>query len=229
MPGCLLIHGYTGSPAELEPLIIHLQKNTDWELLVPVLPGHGEEINLRYADGKEWIDTAEKALQSLKERHQTVHIIGFSMGGLIAAILAARHKIGKLVLLAAAGKFLPPRRLTADLFGFFRAYMKGRLKEDRYYNVLLKKTKALTWRANMEFLQLVQYGRKSLAEIKVPVLIMQGMRDGLVPYKTAHFLEKMIGASEKETILFERSRHFICLGEEREAVNRIVLEFLQRE
>lgn len=229
MPGCLLIHGYTGSPAEMEPLIVHLQKSTDWELLVPVLPGHGERINLQHANSEEWIETAENAFLSLQERHDTVYVIGFSMGGLIAAILAARYKVAKLILLAAAGKFLPPRRLTVDLLGFLRAYMKGRLQEDRYYNVLLKKTKALTWQANKEFLHLVNYGRKSLGEIEAPVLILQGMRDGLVPYRTAHFLEKMISAKEKVTILFERSRHFICLGEDREVVNRLVLEFLQKK
>lgn len=228
MPGCLFIHGYTGSPAELEPLINHLQQETDWELLAPVLPGHGEEIDLSAADKMEWLETAENALQSLFRRHETVHIIGFSMGGLIAADLAARYSIGRLVLLAASGKILPPLRLAADLIGFGKDAIGGRLVSNRYFNVLRKKTKTLTWRANKEFLSLVHLSRQSLGEIKSPVLIAQGMRDGLVPYKTAFFLEKLIASEEKEIVLFERSRHFICLGEERDAVNRIVLEFLRR-
>lgn len=229
MTGCLLIHGYTGGAAELEPLILHLQKHTDWEILVPILPGHGEYLDLGAVRYEDWMETAEKALQSLVNRHETIHVIGFSMGGLIAAYLAAHYKIERLVLLAAAGKFLPIGQMTQDLLQFSMEAMKGQLQNDRYFGVLYEKAKAITWRTNLQFLQLVQIGRRSLVHVSAPVLIAQGMRDGLVPYKTVYYLNKKLSGTESEIILFENSRHFLCLGEDKDMVNKFVLDFLKRK
>ena len=47
MIGCLCIHGFTGAPAEIEPLVHFLNRHTDWKLVVPTLPGHGETLELK--------------------------------------------------------------------------------------------------------------------------------------------------------------------------------------
>lgn len=60
------------------------------------------------------------------------------------------------------------------------------------------------------------------------MLIAQGQMDSLVPYKTAYYLDKEIPAKWKEVVFFERSRHLICLGSDKDALNRIVYEFLER-
>jgi len=229
MTGCLMIHGYTGGAAELEPLILYLQENTNWEIFVPILPGHGERLELETVHYEDWIETAEHGLQSLLSRHKTVHVIGFSMGGLIAAWLAARYKIGRLVLLAAAGKFLPIGQMAQDLLQFSVEAVNGRLSKNRYFGVLFEKIGSITWRTNMQFLKLVRIGRRSLAHVSAPVLIAQGMRDGLVPYKTVYYLDKKLIATEREIILFDKSRHFLCLGEDKDMVNKFVLDFLKRK
>lgn len=46
MIGCLIIHGYTGGPYEVDPLRVYLQKRTNWKIVVPVLEGHGENLDL---------------------------------------------------------------------------------------------------------------------------------------------------------------------------------------
>src|SRR5690625_3339129 len=100
MKGCLIIHGYTGGPYEVKPLIEYLQTNTDWKLSVPILPGHGEELSLEGISYDKWLEAAEKEMIKLMEECEILYVIGFSMGGMIAAYLAAKYDVEKLVLLA---------------------------------------------------------------------------------------------------------------------------------
>ena len=93
MIGCLLIHGYTGSPHELEPLTGYLQKRTNWEIQVPILPGHGNQLELEDVSYEEWMSAAEKAYVELRKRCDIVYVIGFSMGGMIAVYLAAKYDV----------------------------------------------------------------------------------------------------------------------------------------
>lgn len=50
----------------------------------------------------------------------------------------------------------------------------------------------------------------------------------MVPYKTAYYLDKEITSKEKEVVFFERSRHLICLGDDKDTLNTMVYEFLTK-
>lgn len=104
MIGCLMIHGYTGGPHELQPLVDYLRVKTNWDIVVPILPGHGKNLQLANPCYKQWLQKAEDAFQTLKRNYDTIYVIGFSMGGMIASYLAGTFKVDKLVLLATAGK-----------------------------------------------------------------------------------------------------------------------------
>ena len=93
MIGCLMIHGYTGSPYEISPLANHLEDRTNWKIEVPTLPGHGKNLDLRDVSHESWIETAEKELQQLMQNCDEIYLIGFSMGGMIASYLAAKYEV----------------------------------------------------------------------------------------------------------------------------------------
>src|SRR5690625_6821664 len=76
--------------------------NTDWKLSVPILTGHGEEFSLEGISYDKWLEAAEKEMIKLMEECEILYVIGFSMGGMIAAYLAADLDVDKLVLLAPA-------------------------------------------------------------------------------------------------------------------------------
>jgi carboxylesterase len=63
MKGCLLIHGFTGSPYEISPLAKYLEAHTDWLIGTPTLAGHGsEKASLKDSSWKDWIASAEEEL-----------------------------------------------------------------------------------------------------------------------------------------------------------------------
>src|SRR5699024_52949 len=90
-----------------------------------------------------------------------------------------------------------------------------------------KKLGEVPIQANFEFLKLVRFTRKHLKKIESPVLIAQGQQDGMVPYKTAYYLDEEIPSKQKEVVLLERSKHLSCLGSDKDILNRMVYSFLK--
>lgn len=229
MVGCLIIHGYTGGPYEVAPLTAFLKAETGWHVEVPTLPGHGRRLNLEDASHEQWITSAENALIQMKKKYDEIYLIGFSMGGMIAAYLAAVYKVDKLVLLATAGKFLSFKQIGIDLGDVIADGIRGNLNENKLYIHYKDKLKTVPFKANIEFLKLVRFTRKHLKDVESPVLIAQGQQDGMVPYKTAYYLNKEITSAKKEVVFFERSKHLICLGSDKDTLNTMVYEFLVKK
>ncbi|WP_068676145.1 carboxylesterase [Oceanobacillus sp. Castelsardo] len=228
MIGCLVIHGFTGGPYEVNPLVDFLTDNTDWHIEVPTLPGHGSELDLKDTTYKEWIDEAEEVLQKMTERYKKIYLIGFSMGGMIAAYLAAKYSIEKLVLLAPARKYLSFKQIAHDIGEVVEDSVKGTLDENKLYAHYKNKFGTVPIKANIEFMKLVRFTKPYLHDVKAPVLIAQGRQDGMVPFKTLYNLDKELSSEEKKLVLFERSKHLICLGEDKDTLNQMVYEFLMK-
>ena len=97
---CLLLHGFAGSPFEMEPLVPGL---TDLGCTVdlPTLPGHDSTIEeFRRTFFTDWLAHAEERYLLLRRQYSNVIPIGFSMGGSLALLLAARHNPAGVVSLA---------------------------------------------------------------------------------------------------------------------------------
>ncbi len=229
MIGCLIIHGFTGGPHEVEPLRQYLETHTDWKIEVPLLSGHGETLALEEVSYETWLEEMAEHLQALRKDCEEVYVIGFSMGGMIASYLAAHYEVDKLVLLATARKYLSFKYLSRYVAEVISDGFKGQLEENKIYTHYKSKLETVPFRANVEFMKLVNKTKQYLEDIRSPVFIAQGQRDSLVPYKTAYTLEKEIGSEEKEVVIFEQANHMICLGEDREILNKMILDFLNED
>ncbi len=229
MNGCLLLHGFTGSPAEVEPLERFLHEHTDWILRVPTLPGHGETLDLKGVHFQEWIHHAEAELQKLMDTCDEVYVIGFSMGGMIASFLAANYPVDKLILLSAAAYYMNPKQLAADIKLMLKDLFHGNLKNNELFLRYKRKIIETPLAATLQFQRLVSYIKPLLHLVKVPTLIAQGDCDGIVPPKSAEYLYRTIGAKQKRLTIIKHSKHHICHCEENVALFSQVLDFLMEQ
>lgn len=227
MIGCLLLHGFTGGTYEIEPLATYFEERTDWHISLPELRGHGKQLNLQDVLYTEWLEEAEKAYAKLRETCETIYVIGFSMGGMIAAYLAAKRHVDKLVLLAPARRYISFKYLTKEIVEMIGDGVKGKLEENDLYVQTVNKLGDVPVKANIEFMKLVNYTKKYLNDISAPVFIAQGKKDEMVPYQTVYTLEKEIGSEEKEIVFFDNSDHLICLGNDRDVLTQLVFSFLR--
>lgn len=212
----MLLHGFTGGPYEVEPLGDYLRER-GWTCRIPRLPGHDEQLEgLRTVRFGEWLTFAEAEAQRTLEAYGTFDLAGFSMGGMIAAYLAARYPVRRLVLLNAAAIYVSPRRLALELLRRFR---------EKDWNRGDLKIRQTPLRATVQFMRLVRHARPSLASIRVPTLIAQGLLDPIVHPLSAQYLAGRIGPLA-EVRYFPRSRHMICLDCEAYELFRTVETFL---
>jgi carboxylesterase len=226
MIGCLCIHGFTGAPSEVEPLAKYLTDHTEWIIVTPTLPGHGEILSLKGVQYHQWINHAEEELQELSKMCDKVFVIGFSMGGMIASFLAAKYPVDKLVLLSAAAYYLNPKQMASEIKSMLVDTFKGKLNENVLFQRYKRKIKGTPFTATLQFRRLVSFIKPLLHQVEVPTLIAQGECDGVVPPKSAEYLYRTINAKTKKITYIKDSNHHICHCEEKDALFTQVFDFL---
>src|ERR1700741_984983 len=112
--GVLLLHGFGDTPQTLRLLARRLAKS-GYGGFVPLLPGHGRTMQaFRRSRADEWIEAARESLSLMRARYATVSIVGLSMGGALAVIIASgASEIASLVLIAPYLGMPLPLRIAA--------------------------------------------------------------------------------------------------------------------
>ncbi|MHC0551760.1 alpha/beta hydrolase [Salinicoccus sp. CNSTN-B1] len=204
----LFLHGYTGGRYELEPLFDYLKSRYEFDYEFPVYPGHGTVLNLTEPDGGTWYAEALHAYKNLKERVDSVYIIGFSMGGVFASHIAQHESIDKLVLIAPAFEHIRLSRLgRLNLTpAHFSEHMKMHL-----YQKIRKRLKDIPFKAYQEFKRIVEAKSGNLEEIKADTLIIHGTLDLLVPSISSIEVSRQIPSARLE--LIEGAPHLFAFTE----------------
>src|SRR5688500_19188980 len=100
--GVLLLHGLTGTPAEMRVLGESLAAD-GYSVHAPLLPGRGTRPeDMHSLCWEDWMDAALRAYDALAERHESVGVGGVSAGGTLALDLALRRGPAALLLYATA-------------------------------------------------------------------------------------------------------------------------------
>jgi carboxylesterase len=100
--GCLILHGFTGTPQNVRPLADYLARR-GLTVSVPRIAGHGTTVqDLDTTGPDDWLSTADQALADLRSRCATVFVAGISLGGTYTLELARRHQdLAGVVVMAA--------------------------------------------------------------------------------------------------------------------------------
>src|SRR5271168_1720672 len=95
--GVLLLHGLTGMPDEMRPVMRHLTR-LGCRVEVPVLPGHGgTHHELLAATWQDWYNCAREAVRDMKKNCDQVFVCGLSMGAIIAALVSLEEDVAGIV------------------------------------------------------------------------------------------------------------------------------------
>ena len=230
--GALLIHGFTGTPRDLANLAGCLQAS-GITVSVPRLPGHGTNGRDFLQSGwRDWLRASVDAYADLRARCSTVHVVGFSMGGIIAVLLAARFPVTRLVLLAPALRTRNPLLAFAPFMKLFVRRMRWPyvLKEgfDDPDSAVLA-TEYWGWRYSSQaasLLHIKRMARRSLSKVKADTLTIVGDADASVPASVIPLIERKISAARKRHLVIENGKHLILGGEQGGSVAAEVVTWL---
>lgn len=221
----LLLHGFGDTPQTLEYLAreVHVR---GWAVRAPLLPGHGRTLRAFAASrGEEWIGAARAELTALRARHREVSLVGLSMGGAIASILAAETPDLPAVALVAPYLEMPVRAHRFARFhgvvGLGVAYLRGgslRSIHDTAEREKNRAYRATTARLLHELAGLADRARAALPRITAPTLIVQSRDDNRVAPEIAERAHAALGAREKRLVWVEGCGHVITVDRCRERV-----------
>ena len=226
----LLIHGFTGLPAELFLLGEFLNRE-GFTVLCMRLAGHGtDENNLMRTTRDDWFNSAIDGLAILRGACDKIYVVGHSMGGLLTLKLSAECDVEKIVTLAApifiddglGLRNLPPREFCGN--ACIVQPRKKLFDVPQTANEVYKKTPLISVH---ELLDLINDVKNLLPKITAPILIMHGEEDHTAQPRSARFIMDNVGSKIKKVITVPNSGHLLPLEENRDFVFEEILNFIR--
>ena len=227
--GCLLIHGLTGSPAEMRPVGEYLHSK-GVTVAGPLLPGHGTQAeDLNRVRWQEWAAALEGSLAALRRRCDVVFVGGLSMGALLAAHMAVRHPGLAGILfyspaLRTANRLLFLAPLLRRIVPFFPSG-KSDLADAGAVNCLWHYDRYPVGGA-AELYRLQHLVRRDLSRIIVPALVVYSTRDGSIHPRSALQTYQRLGSTDKTLVTLLRSGHCLTVDVEQDVVLRETWRFI---
>jgi carboxylesterase len=208
--GCLLIHGFTSTPAELR-LIGEGLARVGYTTNGILLAGHGTQPeDLLPVTYEDWIESAQQGINQLKKSCKKIIVIGHSMGGLLALQMAARNKIDGVVTIAAALKPANRKAYWAWLFKYFQTYtsLPGKEWPPEQQQYLLHYP-YFPVASVAELQRLAAHTRGILPQITTDILIVQTKDDTTVRPESAEIIAQRISSKRKECLWLEEGTHSV--------------------
>ncbi len=229
--GVLLVHGYTGAPAEMRMLGNYLQEKGGYTVLGVCLAGHCVTVEaLEQTTWPDWYEAVEEGVKELHRHCRHIYIAGQSMGGLLAIKAAAEfsakipfeplsmqgnwetaiekatndYSVEKLILLATP-VFLQDWRVP---FVKLLRYFIPRLRTGQHsYSVPEEYMQGYTEMPTKpvpSLLELIELCKEEyLGKIRIPTLIVQGNADHTVkPQSATYIYQQLKRVPDKQKEIF---------------------------
>jgi carboxylesterase len=208
-PLVLLLHGSSGTPAEMRDLGTHLHAR-GVSVYCPRIGVVGSRDKAR--SWESWVSQAQIAIEIASASSSSTFLCGLSLGGAVSLMLADRSPVKGLILLAPA--LYPRFTLRANLLRVARV-----VTPTLFYHFA-------GW--NGEVLEAMDYTRKNGRAIEMPVLAIQASDDGHLSPRGLKFVRRHARHKDTEIHLLPEGSHVITRGVARDRVFELVTKFVER-
>jgi len=228
--GCLMIHGFTGTPKELRWMGEYLSNN-GFTVYGIRLAGHATKMSdLIRAHWQDWLISVEEGIDLLKVTCKSIFIAGLSMGGILALLAAAQYDIQGIIVMSTPFALPNDWRLSfAHPLSIFYPFVKKEISNMKNEEAAREHLEYPFYptRAISEVHKLIIQMQTCLPKIKIPALIIHSKADDL-SFENAKRIHECIGSEDKEIFLLEKSGHVITEDIERSQVFEKAKYFIKR-
>jgi len=234
--GCLLIHGFTGTPKEMRGLGVYLSER-GYPSLGIRLSGHATEpadmIRSRWPD---WMASVQDGYRLLRGVASRVYLIGLSMGAVLALLHSTRHEVCGVVAMATpyALPSAVPVWAISLLSRVVPYYPKSHLRGGSGWFDRDARADHISYpmnpvRSAVELSRLLDAMRVALPEVRVPVLLLHSRDDTyILPENTDRVYDGLVSSPFKEKRFVTGSGHVVTRDARREEVFEATGEFIRR-
>ncbi len=255
--GVLLVHGLTGTPAEMKPFAMTLARY-GLTVACPQLAGHCTEVSdLKKTDWEDWYQSVEVAFEAMTKECDRVFVSGLSVGALLALLIAARHgdRVSGVIPLSAVFVFdgwnIPLiKRYLMRLLAYSPLRHIMYWEESSPYGIKCEHTRArvaavleskdarsadkvgyfkMPVTIIQESMRLMKVVRNILPKVDSPTLVVHSTEDDTASVRNAHLIAKKVAARHVETYFIDDCYHVITLDKRRNDIARRVADFCLRQ
>jgi len=235
--GVVLSHGYMAAPLEIRKLAEFLFAQ-GYAVYGVRLRGHGTSpYDLGETPWEEWYESFNRGYAVIKTLTDRIILGGFSTGGCMALIAAARK--GRKV--QAAFSICAPLQIRKYGFRLIPSIVTlntllkriGQNRTEWEYVENEPENKHINYNRNpltgvRELVEAIDEMERVLPEVDIPTVVIQASKDPTVHPASAQVIFDKLSSKHKELTVFERDRHGIVNHEGREDVFARLDQFLTR-
>ncbi len=234
----LMVHGFVGSPNNFNDLPVRVAE-AGWHVRVMLLPGHGTTPrNFETTPAEELEQAVANELDMLRNRFSTVVLLGHSMGGALATIIAARHRVDALILVS------PYYAVTHRWYYLLHPETWARLMSPvvrwiyspphrQPVNRVEAREKIVSYhwiptRGALTAMDLAARasGTAVKSGITMPTLLIHSSKDSITDPQRSASVFNAFPTKDKRTVWLQRSDHIVFWDFDQGEVNRSVVTFL---
>lgn len=231
----LLLHGFNDTAQSMAYLAAQLHAR-GYTVRVPLLPGHGRDLaTMAHASrAARWREAVLAEYDALRREYDAVMVVGQSMGGALALLLATeRPEIPALVLLAPYVGM--PRNLQWKVLGAWLArvafpYLRSVGGETSIHDPVARAASlgpgVVTARTLTELRRVAEDAEAALPRVWVPTLYLQSREDNRIAARDAETHFAALGSADKRQEWLTGCGHIISADYCRDEVASFTADWL---
>lgn len=228
--GCLVLHGFTGVPGDVRSLGAHLAAH-GYTVYGPRLTHHGSApADLNRSEWHDWYLSGLDGWHVLNAQCRQIVVIGLSMGGSTALLLAARQPVQAVVTMAAPLYLYPDWKLRLTRY-IWRVYPFSAKPARSSLQEAEEQFERESYNVNpvrgvAEFMEYLDVVETHLRDVKVPALLIHSRQDQTVPPGNLDYIYERLGSTHKERLWLEQNSHVITESAEKAILFTRVANFV---
>ncbi|ARK32011.1 alpha/beta hydrolase [Halalkalibacter krulwichiae] len=225
----LLLHGFTGTTADVRMLGRYLQKQ-GYTCHAPLYKGHGvPPEELVHTGPEDWWDDVISGYQYLKdEGYEEIAVCGLSLGGVFSLKIGYTLPIKGIVPMCAPMRPKTESAIYEGVLAYAKGYKKLEQKPEEQIEQEMNAFKETPMGTLKALQQLIEDVKENLDYIYSPTFVVQARHDEMIDIDSANIIHDTVEAEEKSLKWYENSTHVITLGKEKEQLHEDVYQFLEK-
>ena len=229
--GILLIHGFTGSCAQMRPLADTLAER-GYTVRTINLPGHAlTEAEMAKANWQQWLHAAKEAAYEMMQEVRVFTVAGHSMGGVLALLIAEQMKPDGCVPICAPtavrSRLLPLAGLCAPLIPRipWGEPTERHRHIDSNYNFGYS---GFPTAKGADLHRLIMLSNRNLFNIQCPILVVQSDGDETIHLSSADTILENVGSKVRQKLILHDMPHLVPLTPEMPAIANAMDNLIKR-
>ncbi|MEK5268442.1 alpha/beta hydrolase [Weizmannia sp. FSL W8-0401] len=224
----LLLHGFTGSSADVRMLGRFLEKK-GYTCHAPQYKGHGvPPENLLHTGPSDWWQDVMNGYQLLKEKgYHEIAVAGLSLGGVFSLKLGYTVPVKGIITMCAPMYIKSEQTMYEGVVAYARKYKQFEGKSEAQIEQEMREFKKTPMHTLQSLQELIQDVRNHVDHIYAPIFVVQARHDEMIRPESANIIYSEVETDHKQLKWYENSGHVITLDGEKDQLHEDVYTFLE--